>query len=443
MRPLVSLIIFLFLNGFPGPHKPREGYEQRIRACVDTLRVFDTHEHMFNPEALRATNFLDFSLLLHQNSYDDLLSAGMPRTVFNDLFNKPLSATDKWNIIKPYWNSSFNTTSNRVILSAIRGLYNIEELSDSTVEILSSRMKSAYQGDWFNHVLKDICKIDYLVQEEDFIGYNSSYVRYTDRFSDWITIKSKYTIDSLAACQLESICTFDNFVNSLKVAFIEAIKMGMIGVKVNVAYERSLDFERTEPRVAKKVFKTLMSGDESFRLSFEKAKPLQDYMLFQLIDLANQYNIPVLFHTGLQAGSGNIIKNSDPTLLTNLFQAYPDVKFVLYHGSYPFGGVLSVLAKTYKNVYLDMNWTYSISPSYAARYLAEWLETVPVSKIMAFGGDQRCVENTYGELIIAKEVIAEVLIEKVRKGYLSESEAKDVARMILHDNGINFYKPQS
>jgi len=90
-----------------------------------------------------------------------------------------------------------------------------------------------------------------------------------------------------------------------------------------------------------------------------------------------------------------------------------------------------------------MNWTYSISPSYAARYLGEWLETVPVSKIMAFGGDQRSVENTYGELVIAREIIAEVLIEKVRKGYFSEGEAKEVARMILHDNGVNFYRPQS
>jgi hypothetical protein len=86
-----------------------------------------------------------------------------------------------------------------------------------------------------------------------------------------------------------------------------------------------------------------------------------------------------------------------------------------------------------------MNWTYSISPSYAAGYLDEWLETVPVSKIMAFGGDQRCVENTYGELKIAKKIISDVLIAKVRNGYLNEKEAMDVARMILHDNAVNFY----
>jgi predicted TIM-barrel fold metal-dependent hydrolase len=225
----------------------------------------------------------------------------------------------------------------------------------------------------------------------------------------------------------------------LKLAFDEAVKMGMVAVKVNIAYERILSFENVTEESAKKVFRSLINGNEAFEISFRDAKPLQDYMLFKLLDMANEHKLPVAFHTGLQAGSGNVIGNSDPALLTNLFFKYPEVKFVLYHGSYPFGGTLSGLAKTFRNVYLDMNWTYAISPSYAERYLNELLETVPVSKIMAFGGDQRCVENTYGQLIIAKKVITGVLVNKVKDGYLSEYEARSIAKMILHDNGIEFY----
>ncbi|HOP00346.1 MAG TPA: hypothetical protein PK766_12340, partial [Bacteroidales bacterium] len=71
--------------------------------------------------------------------------------------------------------------------------------------------------------------------------------------------------------------------------------------------------------------------------------------------------------------------------------------------------------------------------------LHEWLEAVPVSKIMAFGGDQRCVENTYGNQVIARQIISNVLIEKVKTGYFSENEAYKVARMILYDNAVDFY----
>jgi hypothetical protein len=424
--------------GLSGPLTP--GYELRIREFIDSLRIIDSHEHLFDPEALKTTNFLDFTLLLHQNSYDDLVSSGMPGTAYDQLFNTQLSAKEKWDIVKPYWKNAFNTSSNRVIRIAIRDLYGISDLNDSTVEVLSSRIKEAYNGDWFNHVLKDRCRFDYVLQETDFVGEKSNYFRYTDTFSDWLTVKTKYRIDSLAVTQLEPIYTLENYVSSMRLAFEGAIKMGMVAVKINIAYSRPLNFDNVSADVARKVFRTLINGNESFGISYKDAKPLQDYMLHKLLDMAKEYNLPVAFHTGLQAGKGNVIGNSDPSLLINLFFEYPDVNFVLYHSSYPYGGTLSALAKNFPNVYIDMNWTYSISPSYAQRYLNEWLETVPASKIMAFGGDQRCVENTYGELVLAKEVISDVLIGKVKDGYISEPEAKAIAKKILYDNGVKFYK---
>jgi predicted TIM-barrel fold metal-dependent hydrolase len=143
-----------------------------------------------------------------------------------------------------------------------------------------------------------------------------------------------------------------------------------------------------------------------------------------------------MVHTGLQIGDGNIIENSKPTHLVNLFFEYPTVAFIIYHGGYPYGGELSTLAKNFRNVYIDMCWLYVISPSYAERCLHEWIETVPASKIMGFGGDYLNVENAYAELLLAKQVITSVLINKVMNGYLSESEAKNIARMILHDNAV-------
>ena len=58
---------------------------------------------------------------------------------------------------------------------------------------------------------------------------------------------------------------------------------------------------------------------------------------------------------------------------------------------------------------------------------------------MAFGGDQRLVELTYGNLIVAKEVITKVLIQKIRDGQLNEAEAKDVAFKLLYENAMKFY----
>jgi predicted TIM-barrel fold metal-dependent hydrolase len=183
----------------------------------------------------------------------------------------------------------------------------------------------------------------------------------------------------------------------------------------------------------------LVNGEEDFVIPMKDAKPLQDYMLHRLLDLAEKYEVPVAIHTGLQAGMGKIIGNSDPTLLTNLFNEYPDINFVLYHGSYPFGGELSALAKQYKNVFIDMNWMWSVSPTYSERYLNEWLETVPASKLIAFGGDCMAVENVYSELVIARRLISKTLINKVTDGYITELDAKKIAKMILFDNAAKLY----
>ena len=59
---------------------------------------------------------------------------------------------------------------------------------------------------------------------------------------------------------------------------------------------------------------------------------------------------------------------------------------------------------------------------------------------MAFGGDGRNGEGTYGHLIFAKQVITQVLTEKVQSGYLSEEEAMCIAKMLFYDNAKNFYK---
>lgn len=363
----------------------------------------------------------------------------MSDTLFDRLYNVPSTPSQKWSIIEPYWKKAFNTTYNRIILYSIKKLYGINDLNASTVDLLSQRIKKAYETDWFDRLLRDSCRIDYIIQDGYYQDGKDDYFRYAYRFDSWLTVKSKYRIDSLAILQLDPIFTLEDFVKSMRTEFEKKIKSGMSAVKISIAYSRTLSTERVETAVARKVFRSLVNGEENYQITFTEAKPLQDYMIYKLLDMAKEYGIPVAVHTGIHAGDGNFLEYSKPTLLTNLFFEYPEINFILFHGSYPFGGELSALAKNFKNVYLDMNWTYAISPSYAERYLSEWLESVPASKIIAFGGDMMVPENVYSELKLAKRIISNVLISKVRDGYLTEYEAKTIAKMILHDNAAQLY----
>jgi hypothetical protein len=58
---------------------------------------------------------------------------------------------------------------------------------------------------------------------------------------------------------------------------------------------------------------------------------------------------------------------------------------------------------------------------------------------MGFGGDYLNIENAFSHLVFGKQVIARVLSDKVKDGYLSESEAKNIASMILHHNAVKLF----
>jgi hypothetical protein len=86
-----------------------------------------------------------------------------------------------------------------------------------------------------------------------------------------------------------------------------------------------------------------------------------------------------------------------------------------------------------------MSWMHIISPQKARTALSEWLDEVPVNKILGFGGDYLAVEGSYGHSVIARDNISKVLSEKVDEGDYSIDEAKRYASMMLRDNPMKLF----
>jgi len=418
---------------------PKAGYEKRIWDHVDLMKVVDTHEHLRSFVGLKKVTSLDFMILLFQYNSDELQSAGMPSELYGKL--NTMTVMEKWQAIKPYWEASSNTAMNREVLLAADKLFGVKNIDSSTVEVLSEKIRDAYKDPdrWFKYVLEEKCNMDYVIVDllgwlakEDHIRGNPTMFKHVKKFDHYIGIRSKDDFNNFT--RLKSINSLKDLESALAIEFKNAIDSGYVGVKSALAYGRILKYDNVTKEKAEKVFNKISNA--SGELSFDEVKPLQDYMMHRVLDLARKYHLPVQIHTGLQAGLGNTLENSKPTHLVNLFQEYPDVKFILFHGSYPYGGELATLAKNFRNVFIDMCWLYIISPSYSERYLNEWLETVPANKIMAFGADHEAVEKVYSHLLMAKQVVSNVLISKVKDGYFSEEEAIKIAQMILHDNAV-------
>jgi predicted TIM-barrel fold metal-dependent hydrolase len=421
---------------------PEVGFEERIKKVIDEMWIIDTHEHLQMEEDVIERNKsipLDFTHLFQQYISDDLVSAGYAAAVSGIVENQGLPLEDRWALFEYFWEATKNTGYGRVPLIAARDLYGIEDINGETVAELSEKITNSYQPGWYRHVLKDKARIELSICDIGHRELAPAFYRHVERFDNFIWIFSASQIKNLGRNYDIEVAGLEDFHRALKKAFKEGLEYGMVGVKSGLAYSRPIHYADTPADKAKKVFiKIMEAGEET--LTFEEVKPLQDYMMHRVLDLAQENDLPVQIHTGLHAGGKNEIRNSHPCLLTNLFNEYPDIKFCIFHSSYPYGSELSVLAKNYPNVFIDMCWSEIISPYYTERYLHEGLDAVPSNKIMAFGGDYNHVESVYGHSVMARAVVTKVLTEKVAGGYFSEEEAVRIAHRLFRDNALEIFK---
>ena len=222
-----------------------------------------------------------------------------------------------------------------------------------------------------------------------------------------------------------------------------------VALKNYLAYNRSIYFQRTTLAEADRSFGLIFDGKhphysshwlKTHHRSWDEMAPLQNFLVHESIRFAGDHNIVYQIHTGLQAGHTNEIAESRPSLLTNLFREYREVKFVLFHGGFPYCREWGTLGKNFPNVYLDLCWMSIVSPATCVQMLDEWLDYVPNNKLFGFGGDLELVESIHGHLEQARDNIARALAVKVDRGDYDKNTALEIAENMLFNNPKNLYK---
>ena len=110
------------------------------------------------------------------------------------------------------------------------------------------------------------------------------------------------------------------------------------------------------------------------------------------------------------------------------------------HLAYPWSRDLLGMAFVYRNIWLDLTWSLLISPSHFKLALHEAIEVLPDESRMMLGGDNWHIEETYATMKRARQLIGEVLEEKVAAAYFHEEDAQRLAAKLLRENAIGFFK---
>ncbi len=410
----------------------------KIADAVDSIVLVDTHEHLMS-EKQRAESKIDLFYLFPHYASSDLVSSGMPPKVLETIRDPGIPLQQRWDLFRPYWRYARTTAYGRALILAARELFGIHDIVDETYLELSEKIAQSNRPGWYRYVLGEEGRIEVSLECGTDTDVDREFFAPVINFEAFIVPRSRGELESIEQLTGISIHSLDDLLAALDTCFEERIRGGMVGVKIGLAYSRSLRFDKVPRATADKLFGGI-HRDMGKGLSYAEAKPLQDFLVHHLITLAIKHDRPIQIHTGIQEGNGNIITNSKPTHLTNLFLEYRDAKFDIFHGSYPYCSELAVLAKNFPNVYVDMCWLHVISPSVSKRMLHEWIETVPSNKIMAFGGDYVIVEGAYAHSKLARKVVAQVLSEKVEQGYFSREDAIQLADSLLRENAWDLFQ---
>jgi len=423
---------------------------ERMAAFLAELPLVDTHEHIV-PEEERLAAAQDLFAWFPHYASSDLMSAGMPLAVLEEVRNPQLPREERWRKFAPFWQAARNTAYCRALLIAARDLHGVTDINADTWQELSEKIAASRRPGWYRYVMRERANIAVSLNDTDYISPRRSdpdLFAPVRRMDDFIAVHSRAELRQLERQCDMAIHSLDDLVDAVGVATERAVRAGYVAVKSALAYRRTLHYEKVTRHEAEEVFNRIPNYLDEQRdrmypgisLAWREAKPLQDYIMHRVIRAAIDHGLPVQLHTGLQEGTGNLLANSHPGLLVNLLLEYPEARFDLFHAGYPYTSELGVLGKTFPNVYVDACWLHVISPAAARRTLHEWIETVPGHKIMAFGGDYRIVEGAYAHARLAREIVGRVLTEKVEEGYLGEEEALALARRMLHDNARELFR---
>lgn len=356
--------------------------------------------------------------------------------------DKTLPPVD-WNALIPYLEDRGSNHFVRNLVSGILHLHgdaewtdihhhNWEALNDS---ILKSRTQPDFQVTALQRAgVEGIITDDYtnpLLHASDTLGSDYQSVMRINAFAlGWHPDSRDHNGNSASKLLKQAgltPSTFDEYMEALTLLAQQMESRGQVAFKNALAYDRTIAFGPPNAELAKRAWqKTHPTREE--RLAFG------DYVVNHFCKLGAEMDIPVQTHLGTA-----IVQGSHPMHMASLIERHPRTRFLLMHLAYPWSRDLLGLAFVYRNIWIDLTWSWLLSPTHFKSAFHEAIEILPDEGRMMLGGDNWHVEETCGTLKTFRRLMIETFEEKISSGYFTEKEAIRLGQRILHSNARQFF----
>jgi hypothetical protein len=436
-----------------------------ISALVNSIEIFDTHEHLAgfdwgfsSPEAPIGPTHPRQKSLPHVLMNDMLLylipSTGLPSAHLSPDQWPIERAGEYWRALQPALEELRSTTVYTLIRRGLKELYGFDgdEITDENWAALNEKIVATYRDKGASQWLLETARrarvqamvqmahlpylLDYwpsldaersereqalirpslVLEPFIFSGFEPDRTRARERTLELLNCAPRTLEEHLEFCH----------------AALQAHKnAGGVAVKFICAYQRTLHFDNVADDEARPLYARGVSTLDKAQLA-----RLQDNIAWHLVRMARDLELPIQIHTGYSLPSAL----GHPETLFDMV-THPDLRgaqFYFAHAGWPHEGVLALMARTYANVHFGFCWIPGLSPALYERMLSEMIDLLPANKMLV-GMDCGGIEVFYGTTLVTREILAKVLAKKVDDGQLSRRAAQTVAHRILHDNGARLF----
>jgi len=424
---------------------PQSTYDT-LRSFLENFPIIDCHDHSCG----LGPRFTDPLNVLYADGYfnTDLHSALGSDAAMAIVTDEKRPLEERWAVLQPAWRAARFTGYGTVIRRMLKQTYGIDELSLEALRSMQTRLANFEDEATFVKYL-DAAKIVARIEDvwPDHAAVLNGTYRLTPRGRLAMSLPGLHSVCNAAEIRkaVAAVCpdvrSFDDYLGACRTLCEGYHRYGAVAFKDQAAYYRHLAYTRPERAAAEAVFNRLLANPTETATPETGRWILDDFLFHELLKNARDLALPVQIHTGLLAGLRGDMRPVNAAHLTPLFPMYPDVKFDLFHASWPYADDLCALAKCHPNVTIDFCWAQSIDPVYAQNLMKRLVSCAPYSKVHGYGSDYfGQTDKAWAHAGLARDNIARALADLIAADYLDLDAAQEIATAWLFDNPNRFFK---
>lgn len=401
------------------------------------IKLVDAHEHL-PPEKVHLSLDPDICFLFSHYTAVDLVSAGcrpwnissqQRKRLINFLQDTSIPLEERWKVIEPYIKYIKYGTYFRPIKIALKEIYGFDTVDSSNYKEISEAMKKMNKPGIYDRILRDKCHAEHVLPQAGRTDYEKEYMRPLMWINTLADLDDPNKVFSRGEDLGIKIKNLDDYEEYIRIQLEKWKKEKVVGMK-------TISEKYVEPPSKNKAYNIFLNFLKGSKDSLPK-KALYYYIKEKIIEFCQELDLVVAIH----AGVWDDFRRLDPRYNIPLFEKYTEVKFDLYHMGMPWVRSTAFLGKNYHNVHLNLCWSHIVSSNMVKSGLLEYVDIVPINKIIAFGGDYHAysLEKVVGHLYMAKENIAWVLARLIDEGRMSRQEALEIANIWFLENPLRIY----